>query len=363
MSDTPVPLAVLASTDPVERDVAILTALLDAPGYVAIVHELLPDAAGEPELIRRVVTLSGESSETVPLEHACPGCAMREDAVPAVVEQLDERPAGILLALPIGAELLPATRTLSSAIRCGALNGTRLVGTTAVVATRHLLDALDDGDDSVVAQLIGAETIIATGGGRAAHDVIDALRCPGSAMLPDACEPWLPRAVALTHDDEHLERICDPETMGRGHGMRRAEALPDGVVVAPSGVWEMELSSDLPFHPDRLLRAVGSLGAQGAVSRGRFWVPNRPDSVCGWESVSGQVCVGVAGAWAGETRQTYLTVVGYDADPAAIRAAFCSALLTQDEHAAGLAPWLGQADPLVPYLGEASVVHDLDSAG
>ncbi|WP_420113261.1 GTP-binding protein [Pseudactinotalea sp.] len=352
MFDTLVPLAVLASTDPIERDVAIMTALVDAPGYVAIVHELLPDSSGEPELIRRVVTPSGESRVTVPLEHACAGCAMREDAVPAIVEQLDEHPRGIVLALPIGAELLPATRTLSAAVRCGALNGTCLVGTTAVVAARHLLDALDDGDDAVVAQLIGAATIIAPGGGRAARDVIDALRSPSSSVLSDACAPWLSRAVSVTHDDEELERICDPETMGRGHGMPRAEAMPDGTMVAPSGVWEMELHSELPFHPGRLLHAVRTMGALGAVSRGRFWLPNRPDSVCGWESVSGQVCIGVAGAWAGEHRQTYMTVIGYDTDPSAIRSAFAAALLTPREHAAGLTPWLGQPDPLAQYLGE-----------
>lgn len=163
-----------------------------------------------------------------------------------------------------------------------------------MVAARHLLDVLDDGDDAVVAQLTGAATIVATGSGRAARDVINALRSPGSSVLADACEPWLTRAVSLTRDDDALERLRDPETVGRGHGMARAQDGAHGTAVAPSGVWELELRSDLPFHPDRLLRAVRAIGADGAISRGRFWPPNRPDSLCGRESVSGQVCIGVA---------------------------------------------------------------------
>lgn len=37
MTSSPVPIVVLASTD---RDALVLTALLDAPGVVAVVHDL-----------------------------------------------------------------------------------------------------------------------------------------------------------------------------------------------------------------------------------------------------------------------------------------------------------------------------------
>lgn len=362
MRDHLVPVIILASTDPLERDVALLTALLNAPGYVAIIHELPLNESGEPELIRRVITPEREQRVSVPLEHACPGCAMREDAVPAIVEQLQDEPAGIVLALPLGAEILPATRTLAAAIRCGALNGARLAGTVASLSTSHMLDALDEGDEAIVAHIISASILVTSGGGRAACDVIDALRSAASSVLPDPCEPWLERAAALSHDDEALERICHPQTMTPGHGLREGTALADGTTMTPSGVWEMHLRSALPFHPERLLAAAQTLGAHGAISRGRFWVPNRPDELCAWDSVSGQVSIGVVDRWHRADRDTCLHVVGFDADPATVRSAFASALLTEDEHRAGAVPWLGRTDPLLSYLGEYGSTHDLDGA-
>lgn len=362
MTVSPVPVVVLATTDAVERDVALLTALVDTPGLVAVVQELSADN-GDTQLVRRVLTAAGEQRVPVPLEHACAGCAMREDAVPAIVELLDDDPTCVVLALPLGAEILPATRTLHAAIGVGVLHGIRVAGTVVVTSTRHLLDALDDGDDAVTAQLIGADVVVATGGGRAARDVVDALRSPTSQVLSDVCEPWLDLALTIEHDDDALERRCDPQTTGRGFGLHGV-ATGEDVRTAPSGVWETELRSPRAVHPDRLLRVVQALGAAGTVSRGRFWVPNRPDAVCGWDAVCGQVSIGVAGSWDVADRETYLHVVGFDADPAHVREAFEAALLTAEEHAHGPAAWLGRPDPLRPYLGDPADLHDLsDIAG
>lgn len=364
MTDSPVPVVVLATTDAVERDVALLTALVDTPGLVAVVQELSAGDDGDAQLVRRVLTAAGEQRHPVPLEHACAGCAMREDAVPAIVELLDDDPTCVVLALPLGAEILPATRTLHAGLGVGALHGIRVAGTVAVASTRHLLDALDDGDDAVTAQLIGADVVVATGGGRAARDVVDALRSPTSHVLTDACEPWLDLALAIDHDDDALERRCDPQTMGRGFGLQRVSG--GDIRTAPSGVWETELRSARGVHPARLLRVVRTLGADGTVSRGRFWVPNRPDAVCGWDAVSGQVSIGVAGSWDVADRETYLHVVGFDADPARVREAFEAALLTAEEDAEGPAAWLGRPDPLRPYLGDPADLYglsDLSDAG
>ncbi|WP_454295483.1 hypothetical protein [Salana multivorans] len=43
---SPVPVVVLASTDPTVRDTAIGTALLDHPGLVVVLHELMADDEG-----------------------------------------------------------------------------------------------------------------------------------------------------------------------------------------------------------------------------------------------------------------------------------------------------------------------------
>lgn len=351
MTSQPVPVVVLASTDPIERDVAIMTALLDHPRAVAVVHDLHEPDDGEPTLERRVIRASGADHVVVPMQHPCAGCAMREDAVPALVEQLDDDPSCLILGLPLGAELLPATRTLTEAIACGALRGARLAGTGTVVQAGSVIASLSTGDDAVPAHLVGADVVVVNGDSARGLDVIDALRTPESVVAGDS---WIEIAIAREHDDAALERWCDPETMGRGHGLREAMVLPGGVEMAASGVWQLELHSPRPFHPRRLLASAPALGAYGTVSRGRFWLPNRPGTLCAWDAVSAQVSIGAVGPWRARTEETYLHVVGFDSDPNLVRAAFESALLTVEETALSRADWRDAPDPLVPYLGQAS---------
>ena len=84
--------------------------------------------------------------------------------------------------------------------------------------------------------------------------------------------------------------------------------------------------------------------------------------MCAWDSVCGQVSIGIVDRSQDADRHTVLNVVGFDADPSTIRSAFTAALLTQEEHTAGLDPWLGRPDPLAPFLGDYGVEHDLDGA-
>ncbi|WP_284252093.1 hypothetical protein [Litorihabitans aurantiacus] len=112
MTTSAVPIVVLASTDRTDRDALVMTALLDAPGVVAVVHDLESDGDGgtdgDPDVVlrRRVLGEGGlegslgfrsgdagpaspSRDEVVPMEHACPGCALREDAVPVIAELLE----------------------------------------------------------------------------------------------------------------------------------------------------------------------------------------------------------------------------------------------------------------------------------
>lgn len=397
MTSTAVPIVVLASTDRTDRDALVLTALLDAPGVVAVVHDLEQDETGGTGggsgtglvLRRRVLgegglegalgfgsdAPAGARDEVVPMEHACPGCALREDAVPVVADLLERAQEagtplrGILLALPLGAEIFPATRTLGAALGPdGPLHRARLGLTVAVADGARVLPQLHDGDDALLAQLAEADVVVvapadaSTGSAgdldaRRGSDVVDALRRPDSHRCDDTCEPWLDHALAGRHDHAALEAANDPVTLGPGRGFAEAATAPDGARVAASGAWSIELRSDRPFHPDRLMERIRDLAGERTFSRGRFWLPNRPDAVCGWEATGGTVCVGVAGPWEEAAPETVLVVVGTGDGRERVRRAFAEALVTEAEVAAGAAAWLGRHDPLAVYLGDPADLY------
>lgn len=397
MTSSPVPIVVLASTDRTDRDALVLTALLDAPGVVAVVHDLERADDGDDSgsgtglvLRRRVLGEgglegalgfgsgggpTGSRDQVVPMEHACPGCALREDAVPVVAELLEGAAesgtplSGILLALPLGAEIFPATRTLRAALGAdGPLHRARLGLTVAVADGGRVLRQLHDGDDALLSQLSEADVVVvapaATAPGTAADlearrgsDVVDALRGVDSHRCDDTCEPWLTHALAGEHDDVALETAIDPVTLGAGRGFAVAGTAPDGARVAESGAWSIQLRSDRPFHPDRLMARITDLAGERTVSRGRFWLPNRPDAVCGWEATGGTVCVGVAGPWEDTAPETLLVVVGTGDGRERLRRAFDEVLVTDEEIAAGAASWLGRHDPLATYLGDPADLY------
>ncbi|GMA33338.1 GTP-binding protein [Litorihabitans aurantiacus] len=230
------------------------------------------------------------------------------------------------------------------------------------------LPQLHDGDDALLAQLTAADVVVVAPVDREAaldpsarrgSDVVDALRSPASHRCDDTCAPWLADALAGEHDDAALEIAHDPVTLGAGHGFVEAVTTADGARLAPSGAWSLDLRSERPFHPDRLMERIRDLACERTTSRGRFWLPNRPDAVCGWEATGGTVCVGVAGPWEDARPETYLTVVGTGpaSERTRLRRAFDEALLTDAEIAAGPAAWLGRPDPLEVYLGDPADLY------
>lgn len=369
--DSPTPVVVLASTDPTVRETAIATALLDRPHLVVVVHDLTGDRGPAPDtdpgdtgpavtLTRRVLDWTGAREQTeVPLEHACAGCALREDAVPAIAALLADGAGAVLLALPLGAEILPATRQLAHETEPGGrLFGAELAHTVAAVSPGSMRsDLVDDGD--VVAHLVTADLVVLAGHDDAGRDLVDALRSPTSTLVADLCEPWLALALAGEHDLEDAEERCDPVTSGPGHGFRHVDEA-DGVRIAASGVWQIELTSERPFHPERLLALAAELAPEETTSRGVFWLPNRPDTACGWEATGGGVLIGVAGPWEENEPQTRLVVVGHGGAGRApwrnIRRAFLRALATTRELAEAAA-WLGRPDPLARFLGDPADLY------
>ncbi|NHC47242.1 GTP-binding protein [Motilibacter aurantiacus] len=354
-------VVVLSSIDPVLRGVAAADLLCDLPGALVVQHDLLPDG------LRRVVYGSDGVREDVwvPLEHACLSCALREDVLPAVRRALatgNGTPA-VVLALPVSAEPLPVVHALVRArVRLGPL-----------VSVLDGLSAVDDllGDDLLSERGLALTSEDNRAVGEAlAHqlELADVLLLPGFApaqatallehLAPAGARHCLLHANGLSGsalaEDVAARRARREELLRRGDPRCLPSRAPDD----RAGVWTLDLRSWRPLHPARLLEEIEALGAGPLRGRGCLWLPTRPDVVVAWDGAGGQLSIGGIGSWSSPThagptaeRETRLLVTAVDHDPALLRRAFDTALMTDAELASGLERWVGRDDGFDAWLG------------
>lgn len=358
------PVVVLSSVDPVERETTLLGLLVDSPRTVAVRHDI-HDGPDGGAIHRVVATAAGVvQDEVLPLEHACLSCAVREDAVPTLRRLADDgRWDAIVLALPVSAESLPVVRALGWAMRPGEpLAGLRLgdaVTTVDLATFEHdlladdLLDerglALTEDDRRAVGEALAAQVahadLVLVEGDRHAHpvasDLLDHVRAADGRRVDGRHAVGVVDLVARAHHAPTGERRLDP-----------AHVAPVPDAPTAHGVWTLDLRTDRPFHPERLLHDVQRLGSPPVRSRGRFHVPSRPDTLCVWDGAGGQLSIGAAGPWGRRTPDTRLVVTGTGDEAPALRAAFDELVLSPAEARRGYAPWLGRPDVLAPWLGE-----------
>jgi G3E family GTPase len=354
------PVAVVTALDEVLRDALVASLLLDAEGLVALRYEVTEDSSA---LRRIVVAADGVHEDSlVDLAHPCVSCAMREDAVPTLA-RLSGRSevSGILLAPPLSAD---------PSIVAGTLRPHE--------STWHLASALAVADAGSAAEdLLGDDTLAERGLGWADGDA----RSVGEALAAQLEYSELlvlagaadgagaesgPGAELVEHLRAPEQRLArDPFALTAGEvlggrldhaaGLRRRDARHVEPYGGPTdhGTWTLDLLSERPFHPERLLANIEALGGGRLRGRGRFWVPDRPGSICQWDGAGGQVSIGAVWRAGTELPTTRLVVTGQDpADLPRVRDAFARSLLTEAEWAKGLVPWLGAEDHLAPWLGE-----------
>lgn len=348
-----VPVAVVTAVDTVLRDALVASLLLDAEGVHALRYEVDQDSSA---LRRLVIAADGvREDELVELDHPCVSCAMREDAVPTLA-RLARLPGvtGILLAPPISADPSVVAGTLRPH-----QDGWHLTPAVAVAAA-----------ESAVHDLLGDDTLAerglqwALGDERSVGEALDAqLEYSDRIVLvgdPEGAGAELVEHLRAPeqHRVEGLYALAVGEVLsGRlDHllALRRRDARYVEPYGGPTvhGTWTLDLSSDRPFHPRRLLENIEQLGGGRLRSRGHFWVPDRPDSICQWDGAGGQVSIGAVWRAGRDLPSTHLVVTGVEVeDRERVRGAFARSLLTETEWAAGLAPWLGAEDPLAPWLG------------
>ena len=92
------------------------------------------------------------------------------------------------------------------------------------------------------------------------------------------------------------------------------------------------------------------LGGGARRSRGCFWLPTRPDTVCEWDGAGGQLSVGPCEHENSEPH-TRILVTGIDNDRGQLLDLFHHCLLTDDELAVRGTIWESHRDGFEPWLG------------
>ena len=373
-------LALISAVDPLLVD---LTALA-LHGQDALVLTASLHAGGEDDVIRLTaaqVPIGGmKGAETPPALHVartseCWTCSLREVLVAIAEDRSRLEPDGAtVVLLPPGVELIHLAPRLAEEL--AELPGAALAGLAHIIdvdtAARDLLthQELPDSVVAVEGQCAGevhmvalgyADVVVALGRDPVGLDLVEHLRPHDTLMLPGLEAPLLPELLALRHDADAAVARVHPATT-------RAWGGP-----ADHGVWTLDLSASLPFHPGRLRELVADLAGRGLCARGCFWLPSRPGRVCAWEVAGGAVSVGDAGTWdevperdpdgipggrapdgvigvAGPRCHLVVTGLGDVQMREQVRQAFGRVLLREDEMVQAMS-WIGADDGLGDWFG------------
>ena len=372
-------LAVIGAVEPALLDLVDLSlagqdaVVIRAGLYFGADDEVESGHTDDDDLVRLVSHSSAEGFDDdpvrldVPMPYTCPTCSLREVLVAVAQDRSVQDPGGTtVILLPAAIELAHLVPRLAEDL---VGTGVRLAGTAHVLDATTALDELLEhrllaafpGDSRCtgaihLANLGYADVVLALGRDEnpAGADLIEHLRPHDALLLPGLDAPLLEALASLTHDTAASLSRIHPATTSAWGG-------PD-----EHGVWTLDLSASLPFHPERLRSLVVELAGQGLCARGCFWLPSRPGRVCTWEVAGGAVSVGDAGTWAevpaapsdadddvaGEPRcHLVVTGVGDEEMREQVRRAFSRILLRPEEMAQALA-WIGADDGLGDWFGQ-----------
>ena len=351
-------LAVVGAVEPALLDLVDLSlAGQDAVVIRAGLHfgadgEVDSGRTDDDDLVRLVSHSSAEGFDDdpvrldVPMPYTCPTCSLREVLVAVAQDRSAQDPGGTtVILLPAAIELAHLVPRLAEDL---VDTGVRLAGAA------HVLDATTALDELLEHRLLAAFP--------------GDSRCTGAVHLTNL--GYADVVLALGRDEdpagadliEHLRPHDASSSLSRIHpATTSAWGGPDD-----HGVWTLDLSATLPFHPGRLRSLVVDLAGQGLCARGCFWLPSPPGRVCTWEVAGGAVSVGDAGTWAevpaapsdadddtaGEPRcHLVVTGVGDEEMREQVRRAFARILLRPEEMAQALA-WIGADDGLGDWFGQ-----------
>ncbi len=348
------PLVLLTGIDPEALASAMIALQWDVPGAVAVRHEI--DV--EDQVLTRTVSDASGIVERVhlDLDHACVSCALREDIMPTLVRLADDGQWSTIIAhLPVSSDATQVCRVLD---HDDSLARTLHVASVVAVVNGPTVRADLLGDDLLRER--GLETSATDNRGVAeAHAAL--IEYADAAVIVGDVEPTDRHLVSMLQRPDAMGAVghLDLDTARLVSGRRPHQAAENWVHPAhatPVGLlqtgraWTIELRSDRPFHPQRLLDNIGALGGGARRSRGCFWLPTRPDRIEEWDGAGGQLSVGPCDH-DDIGPHTRILVTGVDDGRDALQALFHHCLLTDAELAERGTIWECETDGFEPWLG------------
>ncbi|MGC3953645.1 MAG: GTP-binding protein [Propionicimonas sp.] len=356
---TPLPLIVVTGVHAAATAAVTVGLQWDLPSAAVVRHQV--DA--ESLAITRTVSDAGGvlEHEVIELEHFCLSCALRQDILPTVERLADRgRWRSIVIHLPLSAEAGHLCRMIDAdpelrrkvrvagvvaALRGGTVTDDLLGGTRLAEIGASLVPDDDRGVGEVLARQVEyADAVICVDGAdQTAGELLTTLAQRGAGIHTGQFGP------------------SGTELLASGHRTAGSEAwtatVRRGPLPAHTGrrVWQLDLQSDRPLHPDRFMAEIEALGHGRHRSRGCFWLASRPDQVCAWEGSGGHLTIGVVDEWQDQRPLSRLVITGdwSDLEVNELAVRFHRCVLTEEELAGcdwrvaedGFEPWLGPIEP------------------
>jgi G3E family GTPase len=377
ISELPVPVVLLTGLTREVLEPVELSITVGLPEPALVRHELDPLAG----TVTRVVSdQSGVvERDVLPLDHTCATCALRHEIMPTLTRLANTgRWSSMVLSLPVATQPEPLVEAMSGTIRASPVVGRAIrIGAVVAAVRAATLDADLFGDDllrecdpdrhagdsravgEVLADLVEYADVLALSDGTAivpaaAAAVLDELRRPGSRLVADP-------AVLAAADLDVFDGVAARDWVRPEN--RRPVHLPAGIELgdadgvydasrAAGGVWTVLVDTWRPFHPERLMERIESLGGGSYRGRGCFWLPTHPDSLAVWAGAGGQLSIGTAAGTPRRGPRTRIVVTGTDDRRDEVLRDLSETLMTDAELARGLARWAGREDGFEPWLGE-----------
>jgi G3E family GTPase len=394
------PLVIVTGFD---RQATLRTAdALALPGTAVVHHDLGLVEAGT---IVRTVTSVGfdgeKSSRTTQtqLAHGCLSCALREDVLPllralhrrgnvdrivlALDPAIEPEPMAFAIANTVVADVPgqvdgPAGLDveIDSVIGCIDEGGWLSDATgDETLAEDHRIPGSDD--ERTVAQLaVGhvdfADALVVGGqaengwAGARLFAVLKRLNPTAPIIMELSARPLTPAIMRNL-----VAAIPGGARRGRITGAHDPLLRGQPPLDPDCGVAVVEFHADRPFHPARLHDAIDILLDGVVASRGRLWLATQPDEALWLESAGGGLRIATGGRWLAAMtepevdaadpervamaalrwhpihgdRTSSIVAISHRTEPARIRWALSSALLTDTELALGQQGWDRFADP------------------
>ncbi len=344
---------------------------------VAVIVNDMSEVNIDAALIAGQGHLDRTEEKLVELTNGCICCTLREDLITAVADLARQNRFDQIVIESTGiSEPMPVAATFSWEFEDGFVLSelARLDTMVTVIDACTFLPELARGE-----ALADRNLAVADGDGRNIADLlVDQIEFADVILVNKtdlvsaktiATVEAVVRRLNPTARIEHTEHgivplttvldtgLFDPELAAEAPGWDEEIANGHTPETEEYGISSMTFRAARPFHPQRLADALDQV--RGLLrSKGFCWIATRPNIAAIWSQAGPNLTIEPAQYWTSTDIEPgqEIVFIGIRLETSSVRALLDSALLTDDEMAAGTSAWLRYADPLPAWTAAHSHV-------